>query len=642
MPPWLAWPYWWFEHLESLRKFLAGAPFDWWLLARWAVQNLLLSGSILLADLLAGAALLKMATRGRYLPPALRAAGALAAGSGMAGTGIFLLGVAGLISRTAALALTCAMGLAGVLILQRLRAWRWTFCWVRSMRTGRGGAVVLVLLLPVLVLHVADLLMPVLEFDARMYHMTAAKYYRDSGGLPYLPAVRYNAHPHLPVLLLLRGWLLAGDDALGKLVNLEYAAMIVLVMVYAARELRWKDAWVAGVLFIAASPVFCWTAKSEYADLPQSAYVTVAGACLFHGLRRRSEAAVIPAGLALGFAGASKLHGLVMAACAVAAFSATAAGLWGWKRTARLVVVLGLLTAAPGVGWWTRSWVHTKSPVAPFFLRDHSEVDAHFQVNYGYGRGHDWKAFLMLPWRMVAEPPPTFADLYSFGPQGLLLACAGLLMLVTARWRPPREVLFLLLLCFAFTLFWFRTGQVMRYLASLLPLAAILFLMAMKRFRATRLAALPLLAILGLPGPVVSSSVIRQELPPPVTYDQKDRTIASVLPELFALRALNREAKAGDRVYLLFCEDYRYYLDPPASGDWFGPYNYRWLSQGLTAPEDFVERVRRLGFRFVSTDLTRVARHGGVFQLPFGDFRLPGARVVYHDGRYVVLELLKP
>ena len=176
------------------------------------------------------------------------------------------------------------------------------------------------LMLPVIAIQAMDLMMPVLEFDSAMYHMSAAKLYRETGSLPYHDGIRFNAQPQLPVLLYLRQWFLLGDDCLLKLANVELSLILLLTLLAAARELAWRDSWVLGALFVAASPVMCWVTKIEYADLALTAYFGLGSILLYRQLRLRRFRLAWPTGLALGFAGACKYQGLVLVGFALAAY----------------------------------------------------------------------------------------------------------------------------------------------------------------------------------------------------------------------------------------------------------------------------------------------------------------------------------
>jgi len=422
------------EAVRALAPEFQSPAFDSWLLARWLGQNLFASSLVFLSDFLIGSAILHALERRGWggPPPALRAAASLVTGLGLAGTFLFWLGMAGWLLPWAPLALTTAAGLAGAFLLHRRRAWRWAFGFVRVLKPASGqgwvvAALALLLAVPAL-LYLADLLMPVVEFDATLYHMTAARQYRESHSVAYDGGLRYNAQPHLNVLMLLRHWSILGNDAAAKMVNLEYGLMLWLVLIYAAREMGWKSGWMAGALFVASSPVLSWVSRQEYADLPLAACAAVAGALLFHRIRRR-VGHPLAIGLALGTAAAMKLHGHVLAACLLAVFATVSlVGRRGFWSTVRVSAIASVVVAAVCAGWWVRSWRSTGSPAYPFFVKGHPEVARMVEHDRSYGRGRDLKAFLLIPWHMQVGPPAAFADAFTFVRPG---CCSP-----PRQWRP--------------------------------------------------------------------------------------------------------------------------------------------------------------------------------------------------------------
>ena len=650
-------PSWWWQNEGALVEIARSGLFQPGLLIRWTAQNLLLSAPVWAADFLAGAAVLNLLERrrGGRLPLPLYAAAALALGAGLAGLAIFLTGAAGLLKPAAPAVLTALAGLAGAGVLARTGGWRRARAclgWLKPHRPGLWALALGALFGFLFLLLAADLMMPVLEFDSTMYHMRAARHYRETESLAYSGTIRYNAHPHLSVLLYLRHWSILGEDGPAKLENLEFLAILALVMVYAARAWRWPAGWPLAALFVLSSPLFLLIAHIEYADLALAAWLGAAAALLFHHLRRGSAAALVAGGLALGFAAAGKLQGLVLAACLLGGF---AMGALAARRkpvaVLRALLLLGGLVALSGAGWWLRSWIHTGSPAFPFLAGGHPDAVATFIINRSYGLGHDWRAFLLLPWRMLTGPAWAFADATVFGLPGLLLIAAGLAALLRRRAWPAPEILFLATACAAYVGFWFATGQVMRYLTSILAPMAMLFVWALARAGLARHRRLAGAAIVLLAVPVVYESlltaiVFRRGILPPVTYAQKEITLAGTLPYYTAVQEINRRATPSDKTYLLFCEECGYYLNTGSAGDWHGDFRYDLFRAPDLSAARMVDRLKRAGFRWVLVSRSAARRAAPMFEWPFADsafvrpeVALPGGHAVYAGGGYAVFQL---
>lgn len=646
---------WWSENLKGLWTLLRSPQVDGWLLIRWLTQNLLLAGWIFMADMAAGLALLRgWAPR---MPLCLKWAAGLALGSGFQAVALFWIGFAGGLRHWVP---GMATGLAGAVGLWMLalpavtrKSGRPTPAW----RRGKGSwgwrslalAVLAFLVLFPAALHVCDLSTPVVEFDSLLYHMRSAQQYLKTHSLAYHGELRYNAHPQLNVLLLIRSWTVLGDDAAAKFQNLEFTLMLLFVVFYAAQELRWTSGWILAASFVFSSPLLWWVSKVEYADLALAGYAAVGIAALFHWLRN-GESVVVPAGLALGFAASVKLMGHVVAACIGLAFLlALAVRRTSVSRMARSAAALAGLASAVCCGWWLRSWMHTGSPVYPFFVKGHPDVAQLFHNDAAYGLGRDAIAFLLLPWRMMVGPPQAFADAFEFGPAGLVLVAALAIGMVRIRKTPPPEILFLALIIAIYVPVWFLTSQVMRYLLWLLAPGSILLIWVVKTVHGERWlapTAAMLLTSYALYAAVLTSTMRRYEIPPAVTTAGRRQALAAALPYYPVLRELNRLAAPGDKTYLLFCEEYKYYLDTPAWGDWFGDLSYRWLSQNVSVADDIPQKLRKLGFRWMVVERERARRasswfgkglNGSLLLKPYAD--LPGAHTVYSDRTLAVFRL---
>lgn len=637
-------PLWW----ERTFPKLAHADFQPFLLARWSAQSLAISLLIFLADYLLGAGILLTLSR-RYslrMPPPLRVALSLALGNGLGGLLVFLLGAVGLLTPAALTLVLVASGLTGTALLW----WQDGFAWPRRFRRPSGIVLALLLLfLPLLILQQLDLLMPVVEGDSMLYHLAAARWYVEHQALAYHPGIRFNAQPQHTVLLYLRQWQVTGEETNLKLLNWEYLTILWLTLLGGARLLGGRRLAPVAIVFVLASPVFCWITKMEMADLGLTVYLTLGAVLLLRALRQPHWLWYSLAGLLLGFAAASKLQGTLTVAGFVASWLVVAwfAHRWPPRELLRFSLCVSAGIAVPGVGWWIRSLWFTGSPAHPFFSGD-PEAKALFAASVRYGFGHDWLAFLALPWRMVTESSYIFADPYIFGLPLLLLILVGGAALVRTRAKVAPEVFLLLSGFLVYFMFWFMTGQVMRYLASLLPVMALLFTSALVALgcRTVRWWAITPLALVALLAAATPSRVLLHGILPPVT--EQDLTIVRVtaLPHYRAARALNRLTHPKERVYLWFCEDIRFHVRATSYGDWFGLYSFGWLGRNAATTQQMLDRLRGAGFKYIVVDRERTKRGGSIYgndflrtafveeEGPSGD-----AELIIKEGRYRVFKL---
>lgn len=608
-------PQWWLPGLEGLGE--AARDTDFLQLSRWMAQSIGIALLAALADLLAGSALLRL-FRVR-LPARLRFAVALLLGAGLSANVLFF-------TLNAKLALVPA--LTGIWLL-RTRRGRWfVFGGLAGFRPQGWLAVAFA---PLLLCVAAGLMLPVLDYDSTMYHMAAARWYKDTNSLQYNPGIRFNALPHLGVPLYLRHNLIAGDDTAVKLVNLEWAAALLAALAHFARRRRVRAAWAWCLLGI--SPLFWWTAQLEYADWALACSAGVAAVLL-----AERRAPVWLCGITLGIAAATKMHGAALAAFAVAGYLAVRRD---WRAAMPLAFGIALMNAP----WWARSYFATGSPIAPFLLLGEAETGRHFAVGAQYGTGRTLADLLLLPWNFIAQPAHVYLDATIHGPlpAALLLAAA---VLAARRRKLDRTIVFLSAVAFAYLLFWFSTSQVGRYLTAIHPILAMLGIAAV---RSAGLGSIALYsaAAFALASGALSLNIVRFRALPPVTFAQKETLLRNTLPYYAAARELNRLATPNDRVYLWFCEDARYYVTARPDGDWFGPFSYEWALPS-DAPLDFAaDRLARAGFRWILLDRERAKRNAKAFGEPFSQSALverwrdapPGLRLVYDDERYSVFRL---
>jgi len=633
---WSWFPDWWFHNYNSLIGQVADPTFHPWLLVRYALQALLTSLPIFLADYVCGLAILRLAKL--KLSGGLKHSAALGLGTAAAALGLFLFGSFGRLTFKGILAFTVLQGVIGLAVVWReLRVprLRWSYLWT----------------IPVLILFVPDLMMPIVEYDSTMYHMASARWYMDQHKTTFHEGIRFNAQPHMPVMLYMRQWWLMSDANLVKLVNLEYLFMLAGLFSWMARRYRIRWGVLAAASLAFGSPIFGYIVRQEYADFALASWLSV-GVCVLvaRGARLQGNRLMI-AGMLLGAAGASKLQGLLVASCFIAADLAVH---FVRMRKIRETLERGLWIGIPfclvGVSWWYRGWRYTGSPFYPF-LTDSPDVKALFLVNSSYGVGRDLWAFIAMPWHMIAVLPERYADLFRFGPSCLILVVLGTLALVSRRRKLDASTAVVMLGSLLFTVVWFRSGQVMRYEACLLPLWSLLLLASLNRL-GWRNVIVPLLLLpLLVSTTILTTNVIRYGVPPPVSWPATQAVLNSVLPYYRATQAANYVVGKNEMVYTWFCDDIRAYAPGKSYGDWFGGYTYTWLGNVHTGKKihdagEMVQRLKSSGFRYLIVDRRRAERGGTIYGGRFlesgivkAGVRVPGTETIYDDGRYAVFRL---
>ncbi len=183
---------------------------------------------------------------------------------------------------------------------------------------------------------------------------------------------------------------------------------------------------------------------------------------------------------------------------------------------------------------------------------------------------------------------------------------------------------------------------------TFLSMMAILFLWLLIQAGLSRRtgALASVLLVAAVPSALLASTLFRRGVLPAVTYAAADQARAAALPYYHVLRALNSRASPADTTYLLFCEDYRYYLDTAARGDWYGELSYPQLARGVASEAQLVARLKDAGIRWVVVARDRARTHQLLFDWDFShsglvrqEVEIPGARVLYSDRRFGVYQL---
>jgi hypothetical protein len=204
-----------------------------------------------------------------------------------------------------------------------------------------------------------------------------------------------------------------------------------------------------------------------------------------------------------------------------------------------------------------------------------------------YGSGKSFAALLLLPWNL-------FAHVELFHTDGslsyLLIAGFPFALYAVARERSARRLAFL---AAAYTIFWFFSAQILRYLIPVVPLycaiAAAGAGQLFRRFVSPRV--LPpagaLLAIgLFLPAVYFPLRTAGVEGLPPSTPGERDRFLEKHLPSYGAVRFLNAGAGNAYTLYSYHDPQMAYFADGEFRGDFFGPWRYSRFEGALGAGED--------------------------------------------------------
>jgi hypothetical protein len=590
----------------------------------------------------------------------------LASSLGLAALGgcLFLLGLAGLLTRWAVATLGVGVNLAAW--SEWRLAWRALVAWVRTTSAARMGsgwqrpaiALATVGLLPLLLLT----LYPPIEFDALVYHLPHARGFASSGQLPFFERSLYPVFPPHQELLF-AATMLFGSDVDTQLISCWQLALVALLIWRWGRGCgrRWV-APVASGLWL-GTPLAVWHGATPYVDIALSLY----GASSIYGWWRwRDDGDRRWANIAMAMAAAAaavKYLGLFFPV-----FVGAALLLKGRRRPAAVLgaLLLGALLTAP---WYARIWALTGNPVFPYYpeifgssawdpptagdaMEAPEAADGALALVTAEGEKiiRGLTSLATLPYDMVFRRH-LYDQQAPFSPWLLLALPIGGLVALTRR--GARSLLVPVLL---YSLAWLVTTREPRFLLAVLPPLLVALgigaegLLERLPWRGVGVSAeLMLVVALALPGPAYVAVKLVERGPLPISPAARSAFLRDEVPGYGALEWLDRHTNGTYTAYARHAPWLAYHSRGQVLGAAFGPFAYRrlgtkpwdepaaalgWLrAAGVTymVETTFWDRVpNRLPRRFTS-HLQRLAAGPGwqVFEVPAagsGSRPLPGGR----------------
>jgi len=530
----------------------------------------------------------------------------MALGMGVIGYLVFFLGLLGILFPSVVLLVFL------VCLLSCYPVW---VAWLRSLtilwgqfRTLRSKSLALILvvalltfvtLLPVLLLP----LYPPTGWDATMYHLPYAKIYLQNHQIVMTPYLRYPVFPQINEMLFTL--MLLYDDIAAQLTQF-FMMVIVAVALYAWGHRAFSSRvglWAAALWL--ANPLVIWLGVSAYIDIGLTLFVTLGAYALFNWMSSKELSWLVLAGIFSGLAAASKYPALFF----LAAFGLITLYISVRERRWTYPVLFGIIAVCSAATWYLRNTYYTGNPVFPFFgqifgyglwsPKDLTHLLGDMKSN---GTGQTLSSLLFLPWNLTfnsslfgAEAPLspiyfiTLPILLFFGVQNIYLR--GLLTL-----------------SIAYTLFWFFSVQVGRFLVPILPILSLATAGSLGRL----LLRLPFLHkwtshalitalgfVLLISGGWIYAGVAVGRLGRvPVTQRERDSYLAKRLPAYSAYKFLNDLKGRDYKLYALFNERIAYFADGTVMGDHFGPARYSRITSKLTDSQGLYWELRTMGTNY--------------------------------------------
>ena len=509
-------------------------------------------------------------------------------------------------------------------------------------------------------------LYPPTAFDDTLYHLPLARGLVEHGGATFQPELRYPAFPLGQEVLMGTVLGLGGSETGVHLVAVAQLALLLAVAGLWARRLA-GPRWAAmAPALVAGCPLFVWLGSTAYVDLAVTLYGVSAlwafdlgrawcrddrssiesrgdhgggnegggdGRNGEGGDRQPDLAAWAIAGGLAGAAAGVKYNGLFfVAALACAGWLATRRGL---RRAALFRLVLVALVA--GAPWYLRNAIATGNPVFPFATAIFGEsawklppqalANPHgWTLAEPLALGGLWRSLGWLTIDLARSPFLLVRD--SFQPAGVpplspfaavALPVAALLAIGSARTRA------LAVIAFIYLALWLLNLREARYLAPVVPIAAVLAAALAAALAARRQPAAPAggrdlwrrilagcaLVVVVAPSWAFAARHAILRGPPPLRPEARSGYLDRWLPG-HAVLACAPPRPGAPVIYGLGAEALRYYAPGRYLGDWSTPYRYARVEPLLGDPERLAAELRDMGAELLLAPAGRVERDDSV------------------------------
>jgi hypothetical protein len=257
-----------------------------------------------------------------------------------------------------------------------------------------------------------------------------------------------------------------------------------------------------------------------------------------------------------------------------------------------------------------------------------------------HGTGRSLQSLLLLPWNLAFNQPKFLME----APYSKIYLFALPFLFLSLRRSKIRE---LFIIVFLYTLFWFSSAQVLRYLLLIIPLLSLIAAASFEnclewlpfekvQWVKKRIVIFFIAIIFFSPGWLYALYKVQNEDYPPSTDQEQVFYLTQKLPSFPAYQYLNQRRGRNYSLYALFDENMAYFADGTFMGDWFGPARFERIYSKFSNLKALHQELRLMGANYF------LIRRGRVpIEPPPEDFFSPSHfKLVYKNEHVLVFEVL--
>jgi hypothetical protein len=396
-------------------------------------------------------------------------------GLGILATGVFLLGLLGLLHPLWLVAWLVVMGWWGrQMVWETLRSVPgWLKIQFKQLgQLSLSGKAILMGGGVLFLFTFLQALAPPWDVDGLMYHLAVPKRYLELGTIQPLQDNWLSFYPSLIEMLFMFGMAL-GSDIFARLIHLTYAIWLVLATYALARRFSSPRLGILAAALLASVPIYQVWASAAYIDMGWALYEFLGLLALLEWWQGGKRAWLSLGGVMLGFAMASKYLGLI-GALVILLMVVWRLRQRSWKEASRGFLLFIFAAALGCLPWYLKNLIWTGNPLFPLLLTPQGEMGEQFRLwqsyMHSFGAGRSLIETLLTPIYLYTRHQLYATFMGSIELPGLLFP----LVICYPFTRRQRWTDFLFAYLVLRYLGWLVGVQQIRYLLPVFPVASIL------------------------------------------------------------------------------------------------------------------------------------------------------------------------
>ena len=257
-----------------------------------------------------------------------------------------------------------------------------------------------------------------------------------------------------------------------------------------------------------------------------------------------------------------------------------------------------------------------------------------------HGTGKSLQSLLLLPWNLAFNQPKFLME----APYSQIYLFALPFLFLSLRRARVRALFIVIVL---YTLFWFYTAQILRYLVPIIPILSLTVASSIEHWLEWSpcvkvqwirkgVVTFIIAMIFFSPGWLYTSYKVKKEGYPPYTHRQREIYLTQKLPSFPAYQYLNQTRGRNYSLYAIFDENMAYFADGIFMGDWFGPGHFDRIYGQISNPRALHRELQSLGANYFLIRRDRVK-----MDLPQEDgFLQSHFKQVYENDHVLLFEVL--